>query len=131
VQPFGVVAGTHQQCGSGVESERGSSRERCRHRLSARLRGSGGRDRVRGPGRRAPLRGLGKAHRLDVQRCFGPPLILHHDLGHETLDERMTDAATHRSDEMFPTRLSLVTYNLWGTERWPEREAALRLFCDL
>jgi len=29
-----------------------------------------------------------------------------------------------------PVRLSLVTYNLWGTERWPEREPALRLFLE-
>ena len=31
---------------------------------------------------------------------------------------------------MLPVRLSLVTYNLWGTERWPEREPALRLFFE-
>jgi exonuclease III len=29
---------------------------------------------------------------------------------------------------MFPTRLSIVTYNLWNVERWPAREAALRQF---
>jgi endonuclease/exonuclease/phosphatase family metal-dependent hydrolase len=29
---------------------------------------------------------------------------------------------------MFPARLSLVTYNLWGSERWPDREPAVRLF---
>jgi len=32
---------------------------------------------------------------------------------------------------VFPVRLSVVTYNLWGTQRWPEREPALRLFCEL
>jgi len=31
----------------------------------------------------------------------------------------------------FPVRLSLVTYNLWGDERWPERAPALGEFCDL
>ncbi len=31
---------------------------------------------------------------------------------------------------MFPVRLSLVTYNLWGTERWPERAPALQRFCE-
>ncbi len=30
---------------------------------------------------------------------------------------------------MFPARMSIVTYNLWGTERWTERSPALRLFC--
>lgn len=29
---------------------------------------------------------------------------------------------------MFPLRVSMVTYNLWGSEKWPEREPALRLF---
>jgi len=29
----------------------------------------------------------------------------------------------------FPVRLSVVTYNLWGTERWPERAPALHEFC--
>lgn len=29
---------------------------------------------------------------------------------------------------MLPARISLVTYNLWGTERWPERRPALELF---
>ena len=32
---------------------------------------------------------------------------------------------------MFPTRLSIVTYNLWNTVRWPVREAALKQFVDL
>ena len=31
---------------------------------------------------------------------------------------------------MFPVRLSIVTYNLWGSERWPERAPALRRFCE-
>jgi endonuclease/exonuclease/phosphatase family metal-dependent hydrolase len=31
---------------------------------------------------------------------------------------------------MLPTRISLVTYNLWRTDRWPEREPALRLFFE-
>jgi endonuclease/exonuclease/phosphatase family metal-dependent hydrolase len=31
---------------------------------------------------------------------------------------------------MFPVRLSFVTYNLWGTEYWPRREPALRLFLE-
>jgi endonuclease/exonuclease/phosphatase family metal-dependent hydrolase len=31
---------------------------------------------------------------------------------------------------MLPVRLSFVTYNLWGTEHWPQRETALRLFLD-
>ncbi|PCJ56917.1 MAG: endonuclease [Planctomycetota bacterium] len=31
---------------------------------------------------------------------------------------------------MFPIRLSLATYNLWNTERWPEREPALQFFTD-
>ena len=30
---------------------------------------------------------------------------------------------------MFPVRMSIVTYNLWGTERWLERSPALRRFC--
>lgn len=29
---------------------------------------------------------------------------------------------------MFPTRISLVTYNLWNTNRWPERKLALTKF---
>lgn len=29
---------------------------------------------------------------------------------------------------MFPIRISLLTYNLWNTQRWPEREPALRAF---
>lgn len=29
---------------------------------------------------------------------------------------------------MFPTRVSLLTYNLWNTQRWPAREPALRAF---
>jgi hypothetical protein len=29
---------------------------------------------------------------------------------------------------MIPTRISMVTYNLWNTQRWPEREPALRKF---
>jgi endonuclease/exonuclease/phosphatase family metal-dependent hydrolase len=29
---------------------------------------------------------------------------------------------------MFPTRLSLVTYNLWNLKRWPQREQAVREF---
>jgi endonuclease/exonuclease/phosphatase family metal-dependent hydrolase len=29
---------------------------------------------------------------------------------------------------MGPTRLSFITYNLWNTQRWPEREPALRGF---
>ena len=32
---------------------------------------------------------------------------------------------------MFPVRLSIVTYNIWGDERWPERAPALRRFCEL
>ena len=31
----------------------------------------------------------------------------------------------------FPVRFSIVTYNLWGTERWPDRADALGLFLDL
>ncbi len=31
----------------------------------------------------------------------------------------------------FPPRISLVTYNLWLTERWPARAPALRRFLDL
>jgi exonuclease III len=31
---------------------------------------------------------------------------------------------------MFPARLSIVTYNLWGTARWPQREPALRQFVE-
>jgi endonuclease/exonuclease/phosphatase family metal-dependent hydrolase len=30
--------------------------------------------------------------------------------------------------DMFPTRLSFITYNLWNTKRWPQREGALRHF---
>lgn len=33
--------------------------------------------------------------------------------------------------KLFPTRLSIATYNLWGKERWPEREPALRQFAQL
>jgi endonuclease/exonuclease/phosphatase family metal-dependent hydrolase len=29
---------------------------------------------------------------------------------------------------MIPTRLSFITYNLWNTQRWPERAPALRAF---
>jgi endonuclease/exonuclease/phosphatase family metal-dependent hydrolase len=29
---------------------------------------------------------------------------------------------------MLPNRISMVTYNLWNTERWPDREGALRKF---
>ena len=29
---------------------------------------------------------------------------------------------------MFPVRISLLTYNLWNTQRWPQREPALREF---
>ena len=32
---------------------------------------------------------------------------------------------------MFPVRLSLVTYNLWNTRRWPERAPALEQFVRL
>ena len=32
---------------------------------------------------------------------------------------------------MIPTRLSLITYNLWQTERWPARAAALENFLKL
>ncbi len=32
---------------------------------------------------------------------------------------------------MFPIRLSIVTYNLWRTNRWPERQRALKQFIDL
>ncbi|MFV2067553.1 MAG: endonuclease/exonuclease/phosphatase family protein [Pirellulales bacterium] len=32
---------------------------------------------------------------------------------------------------MFPTRLTIVTYNLWNTERWPERQPALEQFVTL
>ncbi len=32
---------------------------------------------------------------------------------------------------MFPIRLSLVTYNIWGIRRWHEREPALRQFVAL
>jgi endonuclease/exonuclease/phosphatase family metal-dependent hydrolase len=31
---------------------------------------------------------------------------------------------------VFPVRLSIVTYNLWGTERWAERAPAIRRFCE-
>jgi len=30
-----------------------------------------------------------------------------------------------------PPRISIATYNLWGTERWEERAPALRRFCEL
>jgi hypothetical protein len=30
---------------------------------------------------------------------------------------------------MFPARVSVVTYNLWGSNRWPERSEALGTFC--
>ncbi len=29
---------------------------------------------------------------------------------------------------MFPVRLSVLTYNLWNNQRWPDREPALRAF---
>ena len=32
---------------------------------------------------------------------------------------------------MFPVSLSFVTYNLWGTKRWPQRKPALRQFIEL
>jgi exonuclease III len=32
---------------------------------------------------------------------------------------------------MFPIRLSIVTYNLWNVQRWPERKEALGQFVDL
>jgi exonuclease III len=32
---------------------------------------------------------------------------------------------------MFPIRLSLVTYNLWNTQRWPERAPALKQFVEV
>lgn len=32
---------------------------------------------------------------------------------------------------MLPTRINVVTYNIWNTERWSEREAALRAFMRL
>ena len=32
---------------------------------------------------------------------------------------------------MIPPRLSFVTYNIWATKRWPEREPALRRFLEL
>ncbi|MEE8292226.1 MAG: endonuclease/exonuclease/phosphatase family protein [Candidatus Tectomicrobia bacterium] len=32
---------------------------------------------------------------------------------------------------MFPVRLSIVTYNLWNTMRWPLRQPAVRQFVDL
>ena len=32
---------------------------------------------------------------------------------------------------MIPTRLSIVTYNIWQTERWPERAPALERFLQL
>ncbi len=32
---------------------------------------------------------------------------------------------------MFPVRLSIVTFNLWGAERWPERAPALQRFCEI
>ena len=32
---------------------------------------------------------------------------------------------------MFPTRISLVTYNLWNTQRWPLRQPALEQFVHL
>jgi endonuclease/exonuclease/phosphatase family metal-dependent hydrolase len=31
---------------------------------------------------------------------------------------------------MFPIRISLLTYNLWTSQRWPEREPALREFFE-
>src|ERR1700733_14379737 len=31
---------------------------------------------------------------------------------------------------MLPVRLSIVTYNLWGSERGPERAPALQHFCE-
>jgi endonuclease/exonuclease/phosphatase family metal-dependent hydrolase len=37
---------------------------------------------------------------------------------------------TRASDQSFPTRLSIVTYNLWKTERWPERAPAVRHFME-
>jgi endonuclease/exonuclease/phosphatase family metal-dependent hydrolase len=32
---------------------------------------------------------------------------------------------------MFPVRFSVVTYNIWNDERWPERAPALRTFCEI
>jgi endonuclease/exonuclease/phosphatase family metal-dependent hydrolase len=32
---------------------------------------------------------------------------------------------------MFPVGLSIITYNLWNTQRWPERAPALRQFIQL
>src|SRR5437868_4437752 len=32
---------------------------------------------------------------------------------------------------MFPIRLSVITYNIWNTERWPERAPALENFLRL
>lgn len=32
---------------------------------------------------------------------------------------------------MHPLRLSIVTYNLWNTQRWPQRAEALNKFLDL
>ncbi|MEN8128624.1 MAG: endonuclease/exonuclease/phosphatase family protein [Pseudomonadota bacterium] len=32
---------------------------------------------------------------------------------------------------MFPPRLTFITYNLWGSNRWPERAEALRQFVNL
>ena len=32
---------------------------------------------------------------------------------------------------MFPMRLSIVTYNLWNTERWSLRAPALRQFVEI
>ena len=29
---------------------------------------------------------------------------------------------------MIPNRISIVSYNLWNTELWPDREPALRQF---
>ncbi|TMK62581.1 MAG: hypothetical protein E6G60_09150, partial [Actinobacteria bacterium] len=49
------------------------------------------------------------------------------------LDERVTDSS-RRSGGLFlqfPVRFSIVTYNLWGRERWPERAGALGLFLGL
>ena len=34
-------------------------------------------------------------------------------------------------DTMLPTRLSIVTYNIWNTMRWDVREPALRQFVEL
>jgi hypothetical protein len=47
---------------------------------------------------------IGKTHRLDTECRVGSPVVFDDDLGHETLDERVADAAIDRGDEIQPVR---------------------------